>query len=93
MSTGGAGNLELVEAARGDQLVMEKDLELTKHALDSTEESSMDDTHISSEDLARLRRVSGKIPWTAYTIAFVELCERFSYYGTTTVYVRSLMDM
>lgn len=28
-----------------------------------------------------LRRVSGKIPWTAWTIAFVELCERFSYYG------------
>lgn len=28
-----------------------------------------------------LRRVSGKIPWTAWTITFVELCERFSYYG------------
>jgi POT family proton-dependent oligopeptide transporter len=32
-----------------------------------------------------LRRVSGKIPWTAYTIALVEMCERFSYYGTTAV--------
>lgn len=32
-----------------------------------------------------LRRVSGQVPWTAYTIAFVELCERFSYYGTTAV--------
>lgn len=30
---------------------------------------------------AALRRISGKIPWTAWTIAFVELCERFSYYG------------
>lgn len=29
-----------------------------------------------------LRRVSEPIPWSAYAIAFVELCERFSYYGT-----------
>jgi len=41
----------------------------------------------SSEELATLRRVSGPIPWTAYTVAFVELCERFSYYGTTVVFV------
>lgn len=37
------------------------------------------------DELANLRRVSGKIPWAAFTIAFVELCERFSYYGTTAV--------
>jgi POT family proton-dependent oligopeptide transporter len=35
----------------------------------------------TEEDLKTLRRVSGKIPWTAFTIAFVELCERFGYYG------------
>jgi hypothetical protein len=39
----------------------------------------------TEEEMATLRRVSGKIPWAAYTIAFVELCERFSYYGTTAV--------
>lgn len=39
----------------------------------------------TEEELATLRRVSGKIPWLAYTVAFVELCERFSYYGTTAV--------
>lgn len=32
-----------------------------------------------------LRRVPGKVPWIAYTIAFVELCERFSFFGTTAV--------
>jgi hypothetical protein len=32
-----------------------------------------------------LRRVSAPIPWAVYTIAFVELCERFSYYGTQVV--------
>jgi hypothetical protein len=31
---------------------------------------------------AALRRVSAPIPWSVYAVAFVELCERFSYYGT-----------
>jgi hypothetical protein len=35
----------------------------------------------TAEELVTLRRVSGKIPWIAFTIAFVELCERFGYYG------------
>lgn len=39
----------------------------------------------SQEDLATLRRVSEKIPFKAYTIAFVELVERLSFYGTTQV--------
>jgi hypothetical protein len=47
-------------------------------------EDSYDD-EVTEEDLRTLRRVSGKIPWTAFTVAFVELCERFSYYGTTVV--------
>jgi proton-dependent oligopeptide transporter, POT family len=44
-----------------------------------------EDDGVTEEDLLTLRRVSGKIPWPAYTLAFVELCERFSYYGTTIV--------
>lgn len=39
----------------------------------------------NEEDLRTLRRVAGALPWTTYTVAFVELCERFSYYGTTAV--------
>ncbi len=39
----------------------------------------------TEEELHTLRRVADKIPWMVYTIAFVELCERFSYYGTTVV--------
>ncbi|KAF7118462.1 hypothetical protein CNMCM5793_007983 [Aspergillus hiratsukae] len=41
----------------------------------------------SDEEFKNLRRVAGDIPWTAYTVAVVELCERFSYYGTTAVFV------
>ena len=41
--------------------------------------------HPTEDEMRTLRRVSDKIPWPAFTIAFVELCERFSYYGTTAV--------
>jgi hypothetical protein len=39
----------------------------------------------TAEELKTLRRVPDKIPWKVYTIAFVELSERLSFYGTTQV--------
>ena len=39
----------------------------------------------SEEEWATLPRVAGTIPWTAWTVAFVEFVERFSYYGTSAV--------
>ncbi|KAI2631326.1 PTR2-domain-containing protein [Hypomontagnella submonticulosa] len=41
----------------------------------------------TAEELKTLRRVKGRINWIIYTIAFIELCERFAYYGTTAVFV------
>ncbi|KAI1385416.1 PTR2-domain-containing protein [Hypoxylon trugodes] len=41
----------------------------------------------TKEELESLRRVKGPINWIIYTIAFIELCERFAYYGTTAVFV------
>lgn len=35
-----------------------------------------------------LRRVSAPIPWTVYTVAFVDLCERLSYCGTQILCTR-----
>jgi proton-dependent oligopeptide transporter, POT family len=61
----------------------EKDLDevpLSEIQLDEGEELP------SEEDLRTLRRVSDKIPYKAYTVAFVELAERMSYYGTTAVF-------
>ncbi|GME21896.1 HR1 repeat rho-binding protein [Neofusicoccum parvum] len=69
----------------------EKELELREKDLDSGS-TSTDDSKPTEEDLRTLFRVSGKIPWTTYTIAFVELCERFSYYGTTVVYVNYIQQ-
>lgn len=39
----------------------------------------------TEEELHTLRRVADHVPLKVYTLAFVELCERFSYYGTTVV--------
>ncbi|TPR02094.1 hypothetical protein CAN33_0042585 [Aspergillus niger] len=46
----------------------------------------------TEEEERTLRRVSDSVSWTAYTVAFVELCERFSYYGTTAVYVNFIQQ-
>lgn len=83
--------LEAVELAKGHEPVLPSE---EKRGLDEkelgefSEEGSVNASQSDApteEDLKTLLRVSGKIPWTAYTIAFVELCERFSYYGTTVV--------
>jgi hypothetical protein len=39
----------------------------------------------TDEEMHSLRRIPAPIPWICFTIAFVELCERFAYYGTTAV--------
>jgi POT family proton-dependent oligopeptide transporter len=44
-------------------------------------EADLEGEEPTEEDLATLPRISGKIPWLTFTIAFVELCERFGYYG------------
>jgi hypothetical protein len=45
-----------------------------------------DDVYPTDEEKATLRRVADAVPIKAYAIAFVELCERFSYYGATQVF-------
>lgn len=52
---------------------------------DSNDKDFLLDEEPTELDLKTLRRVPGAIPWQAYTIAFVELCERFSYAGTVAV--------
>jgi POT family proton-dependent oligopeptide transporter len=41
----------------------------------------------TEEEWATLPRVAGRIPWQAWTVAVVEFVERFSYYGTSAVFV------
>jgi len=78
-----ASNLETMEVAKGHDPALPAP---TKESLRSDSSTQNDEFEIpTEEELVTLRRVSGQIPWTAYTVAFVELCERFSYYGTTAV--------
>ncbi|KAL2162609.1 hypothetical protein VTH06DRAFT_6445 [Thermothelomyces fergusii] len=46
----------------------------------------------TEEELQTLRRVPDKINPRIYTIAFIELCERFSYYGTTAVFTNFIQQ-
>ncbi|KAH8805959.1 Ptr2 peptide transporter, partial [Xylogone sp. PMI_703] len=46
----------------------------------------------TEEEFRTLRRVAEKIPLSVYTIAFVELAERFSYYGTTVVFTNFIQQ-
>lgn len=46
----------------------------------------LEDDMPTEEELATLRRVSGHIKWTAYSVAICELAERFSYYGSSVLY-------
>ena len=37
----------------------------------------------SEAEKATMRTISDKLPWSAFLVAFVELCERFTYNGLT----------
>lgn len=71
--------------ARGSMDVRKSGAE--KHVATSVNDASVTSHELpTEEELRTLRRVSGKIKWSMYTIAFVELCERFSYYGAAILY-------
>lgn len=42
---------------------------------------SFDGDEPTEEELATLRKVADHLPWSAFIVALVELCERFTYYG------------
>ncbi|KAH6609773.1 oligopeptide transporter [Trichoderma cornu-damae] len=80
-----AANLDVDVIAEADHRAAGFD-EKTAAAVDiSSNDGEYDDTP-TEEDLRTLRRVSGKLKWSMYTIAFIELCERFSYYGSSVLY-------
>lgn len=74
-----------------DKRQHEHDDEIRKNDLDVDDNSITTDDNDwpgkpTPEQQRTLRRVSGKIKWAMWTIAFVELCERFSYYGSAVLY-------
>lgn len=69
-----------------------KELSTSHRGSSDGEGMTADGDEPTMAEMKTLRRVSGKIPWTAWTITFVEFCERFSYYGTTAVFVNFLQQ-
>jgi len=96
MSGGPEIDLAYVAAARQPSVVAVGEKAPTYTVDDEVRVGSSDgDSELSeptSEELQTLRRISGKIPWQAWTITFVEFAERFSYYGTTAVFVNFIQQ-
>ncbi|KAK5945260.1 hypothetical protein PMZ80_002464 [Knufia obscura] len=102
----GAAAIESVEAGRADFPGIEKGFSDQKPAalVGDAEKRGLSDNaseltaglngeiYPTEEEVATLRRVRGKIPWIIYSIGFVELCERFAYYGTTAVFVNFIQQ-
>ncbi|TVY80528.1 putative peptide transporter ptr2 [Lachnellula suecica] len=87
-----ASDLETMEVAKAHDGKLHAPLNIVESSGDTSAAQDGDFIHPTDEERNTLRRVSGKIPWAAYTIAFVELCERFSYYGTTAVFVNFIQQ-
>jgi hypothetical protein len=60
---------DYLEAANGAMPLLQQDAE------------SFDLGQPNEAQKRTLRRVSDKLPWSAFLVAIVELCERFAYYG------------
>jgi len=86
-------DLAAMAEARHPPAVLAPDLD-EKNMTTSERTSSTEDGEIepTAEEMKTLRRISGPISWQAMTITFVEFCERFSYYGTTAVFVNFIQQ-
>lgn len=45
------------------------------------EDITLSDGGPTDEESATLRKVADSLPWSAFLVAAIELCERFAYYG------------
>ncbi|OAP54481.1 hypothetical protein AYL99_10929 [Fonsecaea erecta] len=79
-----AGGLEHLDTDNGRRVSVTKNevVQFSRRDSDYEKVPTGEDLHGPNA----LRRVAAPIPWAVYTVAFVELCERFSYYGTQVVY-------
>lgn len=64
--------------------IVESPYDSDKHSVTDVDPSK---PYPTEEEWATLPKVAGTIPWTAWTVAVCEFAERFSYYGTTAVFV------
>ncbi|KAL5525215.1 hypothetical protein ACEPAF_9084 [Sanghuangporus sanghuang] len=92
----------LAEANRSEFESEKKLTHTESHSLDQQSLSAghenlkadLNDTLVAptEEDRLHLRRIAGKLNWNTYLIAYVELAERFSYYGTVIVFTNFIQQ-
>jgi POT family proton-dependent oligopeptide transporter len=89
-------DLAAMAEARRPSVHDEKKLFATTRAdssiIEEEEDDGVDGVEPTAEELVTLRRVSGGITWQAMSITAVEFCERFSYYGTTAIFVNFIQQ-
>ena len=84
----GAGLESLSEGPRRQSVTLANDEKRPRNASVHIAEEFIDLPRPTEDELhgpGKLLRVSAPIPLSVYTVAFVELVERFSYYGTQVV--------
>ncbi|KAI1909201.1 peptide transporter ptr2 [Ophidiomyces ophidiicola] len=69
--------LEIQPAGSGSQAKVEPVVDYDENTSGNSEKEP------TEEECYSLRRVAGPLPWSAFLVALVELCERFAYYGIT----------
>ncbi|KAL4878217.1 PTR2-domain-containing protein [Aspergillus karnatakaensis] len=62
------------------------------HPMAGEENEGLHKVYPTREEMQTLRRVARPLNWITFSVAFVELCERFSYYGTTAVFVNFIQQ-
>lgn len=80
-------DLKETKSKDGNNFLVDEKVAVGSSSIGEDEEDADYEGKPTAEELATLRRVSGTIDWSAYLIAFIELCERFSFYGSTVVFV------
>ncbi|KAI9369163.1 PTR2-domain-containing protein [Aspergillus egyptiacus] len=80
---------DMKEVARDPSI---DELPASKESAATGEEEELGKVYPTREEMNTLRRVAGPLNWVYFSVAFVELCERFSYYGTTTVFVNFIQQ-
>ncbi|KAJ7436054.1 PTR2-domain-containing protein [Mycena galericulata] len=90
--------LELSETSDVEPTHEEPDSVDEKHLKqDSLDDHELDGIHDglvfpTDHERVTLRRVADHVPWNAYLIAFVELAERFSFYGSSVVFTNFIQQ-
>ena len=73
----GIGGTEVETTGAKPIAIMQKE----ESGAESLSFTSSDGDEPTEEEKRTLRKVADKLPWSAFLVAMVELCERFTFYG------------